>query len=77
VAVAAVPSLWAAMGAGPDQQGRWALGQKWPKHCSQVSPFFDFLFPIEITENLFKLLKFIKNRINVRKIQNKFPWIPF
>jgi hypothetical protein len=47
------------MAAGPDQHAK-APGQKWPKHCSQVSPFSDFLFPIEITENSFKLLKFIE-----------------
>jgi hypothetical protein len=32
---------------GPSQQAK-ALGRKQPRRCSKVSPFSDFLFPIEI-----------------------------
>jgi hypothetical protein len=64
------------MGARLDQQAE-VMGRKRPKHCSRFSPFSNFLFPIQIIENVFKLLKYIENKIKLIKIQNKFPKNPF
>jgi hypothetical protein len=61
---------------------QWLLGQTsrprpWAKRgpitVPRFSPFSDFLFPVEIIENLFKLLKYIENKIKITQIQNKFP----
>jgi hypothetical protein len=71
-----VPPAWAGQlvfPAGLDWRNE-AVGWTVAQHCYSIFPFFPNSFPVKIlTGYLFKILKFIENRIKRGKIQSKVP----
>jgi hypothetical protein len=61
------------LAAGPGRCYAWTDFGSCTVHRFSIS---DILFPIEISRNLFKFLKFIENKIKLRKIQSKFLYNP-
>jgi hypothetical protein len=57
--------------AGQEPFPRWAVSLGWnpAQHCS---PFFYFVFWVKITENSFKILKFMENGIKLKKYEINF-----
>jgi hypothetical protein len=52
------------------------LRPKSAHYYSSVFPFNRILFHFKISKKLFKVPKFIENRIKLRKYKNKFPCSP-
>jgi hypothetical protein len=63
-------ALWADFATGPGH-ARKAMGQIRPMHCS---PLLHFPFQFKNSRNLYKHLKRVENKINLIKIQTKFPY---
>jgi hypothetical protein len=62
------------LGAEPAMLG---LKLKMAMHYSLNNHFPNLFFQFKIFRNLYKLLKYIENKIKLGKIQNKFPYNPF
>jgi hypothetical protein len=45
-----------------------ASSRIWPKHCSSVYSFLEFVFHLKFLGNSFKVQKFLENEIDLRKI---------
>jgi hypothetical protein len=54
----------------------WSLGPESACYCSAVYSISQILFQFKNSTNFYKLIKYIENKIKIRKIQNKFPYNP-
>jgi hypothetical protein len=73
---AAQPLSWATVAMGRAQVAASTWGREfWPnpaQYCATFIPFFEFQFSKLNYRNSYRILKFIENRIKLRKIYNKF-----